>query len=145
MSADTDKHGTGRKPCNAHQHFIQTDHMANKTQHFVCCVHCTDGFESCNISFAASIALMGSRRVFLVLMRPSMCEGKRTPWSHTCVSGSSTKCRTCRCLIRSPAPLKLNIPGPGLGHRLRRRRRPTTTAPSEHANSQSSSIVRLLF
>ncbi len=45
MSADTDKHGTGRKPCNAHQHFIQTDHMANKTQHFVCCVHCTDGFE----------------------------------------------------------------------------------------------------
>ncbi len=96
-----------------------------------------------NASFAASIALMRSRKVFLVLMRSSMCEGKRTPWSHTCVSASSTKCRTCRCLIRSPTPLKLNIPG--LGRRLRHGRRPTTTAPSEHTNNQSSSIVWLLF
>jgi hypothetical protein len=51
-----------------------------------------------NASFAASIALMRSRRVFLVLVRLSMCEGKRMPWSHTCVSVSFTKCRTCRCL-----------------------------------------------
>ncbi len=96
-----------------------------------------------NASFVASIALTRSRRVFLVLVRLSMCEGKRTPWSHTCVSASSTKCMTCKCLIRSPAPLKLNIPG--LGHQLRRGRQPTTTTPSEHASSQSSSIVRLLF
>ncbi len=96
-----------------------------------------------NVSFVASIALMRSRRVFLVLVRLSMCEGKRTPWSHTCVNASSTKCRTCKCLIWSPAPLKLNIPG--LGHRLRHGRQLTTTVPSEHANSQSSSIVRLLF
>jgi len=96
-----------------------------------------------NVSFVASIALTRSRRVFLVLVRSSMCEGKIMPWSHTCVSASSTKCRTCKCLIRSPAPLKLNIPR--LGCRLRRRRRPTTIAPSEHASSQSSNIVRLLF
>ncbi len=91
-----------------------------------------------NASFATSIALTHSRRVFLVLVRPSMCEGKRMPWSHTCVNASFTKCRTCRCLIRSLAPLKLNIPG--LGCRLRCGCRPTTTTPSEHANSQSSSI-----
>jgi len=97
----------------------------------------------CNASFTASIALTRSRRVFLVLVRPSMCEGKRTPWSHTCVSASSTKCRTCKCLIQSPTPLKLNIPG--LGRRLRRGRRPTTTAPSEHASNQPSNIIRLLF
>ncbi len=94
-----------------------------------------------NASFTTSIVLMCSRRVFLVLARSSMCEGKRTPWSHPCVSASSTKCKTCRCLIQSPTPLKLNIPG--LGYRLRHGRRPT--APSEHANSQSSNIVRLLF
>ncbi len=96
-----------------------------------------------NISFIASIALMHSKKVFLVLMKPSMCEGKRTPWSHTCVSASSTKCKTCRCLIRSPAPLKLNISG--LGRRLCCGRWPTIIAPSEHTSSQSSSIVRLLF
>ncbi len=45
MSANTGKHGTGRKPCDARQHFIQTDRMANKTQCFVRCVHCTDAFE----------------------------------------------------------------------------------------------------
>ncbi len=45
MSANTGKHGTRRKPCNARQHFIQTDRMANKTQRFVRCVHCTDAFE----------------------------------------------------------------------------------------------------
>jgi len=31
MSANIGKHGTGRKPCDARQHFIQTDRMANKT------------------------------------------------------------------------------------------------------------------
>ncbi len=45
MSANTGKHGTGHKPCDAHQHFIQTDCMANKTHRFVRCVHCTDAFE----------------------------------------------------------------------------------------------------
>jgi hypothetical protein len=45
MSANTGKHGTGCKPCDAHQHFIQTDRMANKTQHFVRCVHYTNAFE----------------------------------------------------------------------------------------------------
>jgi hypothetical protein len=45
MSANTGKHGTGRKPCDACQHFTETDRMANKTQCFVCCVHCTDTFE----------------------------------------------------------------------------------------------------
>jgi len=45
MSANTGKHGTGRKPCDAHQHFIQTNRMANKTQRFVRCVHCIDAFE----------------------------------------------------------------------------------------------------
>ncbi len=45
MSANTGKHGTGRKPCDARQHFIQTNRMANKTQHFVRCVHCTDAFK----------------------------------------------------------------------------------------------------
>jgi len=127
MNANIGKHGTGCKPCDARQHFIQNDHIANKMQRFVRCVHCTNAFE----------------KVFMVLVRPSMCEGKRTPWSHTCVNASSTKCRTCRCLIQSPAPLKLNILG--LGRRLRRTRQPTTTTPSEHANNQSSIIVRLLF
>ncbi len=45
MSVNTGKHGIERKPCDARQHFIQTDRMANKTQHFVHCVHCTDAFE----------------------------------------------------------------------------------------------------
>ncbi len=45
MSANTGKYGSGRKPCDAHHHFIQTDRMANKTQCFVRCVHCTDAFE----------------------------------------------------------------------------------------------------
>ncbi len=45
MSANTGKHGTGRKPCDARQHFIQTNRMANKTQCFVRCVHCTNAFE----------------------------------------------------------------------------------------------------
>jgi hypothetical protein len=45
MSVNTSKHGTGRKPCDVCQHFIQTDRMANKTQRFVRCVHCTDVFE----------------------------------------------------------------------------------------------------
>jgi hypothetical protein len=31
MSANIDKHETGRKPCDARQHFIQTNRMANKT------------------------------------------------------------------------------------------------------------------
>ncbi len=96
-----------------------------------------------NASFVASIALTCSRRVFLVLVRPSMCEGKRTPWSHTCVNASFMKCKTCRCLIWSPTPLKLNISG--LGRWLRRGRRLTTIAPSEHANNQSLNIVWLLF
>jgi hypothetical protein len=117
MSGNTGKRGTGCKPCDARQHFIQIDRMANKMQRFV----------------FASIALMRSRRVFLVLVRQLMCEGKRMPWNHTCVNASSMKCRTCKCLIWSPAPLKLNIPR--LGRRLRRGCRPTTIAPSEHANS----------
>ncbi len=45
MSANTGKHGTGRKPYDARQHFIQTNRMANKMQRFVHCVHCTDAFE----------------------------------------------------------------------------------------------------
>ncbi len=45
MSANIGKHGTGCKPCDARQHFIQTNHMANKTQRFVRYVHCTDAFE----------------------------------------------------------------------------------------------------
>ncbi len=45
MNANTGKHGTGRKPCDARQHFIQTDHMANKTQHFIRHVHCTNVFK----------------------------------------------------------------------------------------------------
>jgi hypothetical protein len=45
MNANTDKHGTGWKPCDARQHFIQTNCMANKTQHFVRCDHCTNAFE----------------------------------------------------------------------------------------------------
>ncbi len=45
MSANIGKHGTGRKPCDARQHFIQTDRMANKTQRFIRCVHCIDTFE----------------------------------------------------------------------------------------------------
>ncbi len=45
MSANIGKHGTGRKPCDARQHFIQTNRMANKTQRFVCCIHCIDTFE----------------------------------------------------------------------------------------------------
>ncbi len=94
MSANIGKHGTGCKPCDAHQHFIQNDFMANKTQRFVRCVHCINAF----------------KKGVLVFIRPSMCEGKRTSWSHTCVGASSTKCRTCRCLIRSPTHLKLNIP-----------------------------------
>jgi len=96
-----------------------------------------------NVSFAASIALTRSKRVFLVLVRPLMCKGKRTPWSHTCVSVSFMKCKTCTCLIRSPAPLKLNILG--LGRWFRPGHQPTITAPSEHANNQSSSIVQLLL
>jgi hypothetical protein len=36
-------------------------------------------------SFVASIALTRLKSVFLVLVRSSMCEGKRTPWSHTCI------------------------------------------------------------
>jgi hypothetical protein len=97
MSANTDKHGTGRKPCDAHQHFIQTDRMANKTQRFIRCVHCTYAFEK---------GVPSAREAVDV-------RGEKTPWSHTCVTVSSTKCRTCRCLIRSSAPLKLNIPGLG--------------------------------
>ncbi len=45
MNVNTGKHGTRRKPCDARQHFIQTDRMANKTQCFVRCVHYTDVFE----------------------------------------------------------------------------------------------------
>jgi hypothetical protein len=45
MNANTDKHGIGRKPCDARQHFIRTDRMANKMQRFVRCVHCTNAFE----------------------------------------------------------------------------------------------------
>jgi hypothetical protein len=45
MSANIDKHGTGRKPCDVRQHFIQTNCMANNTQRFVRYVHCTDAFE----------------------------------------------------------------------------------------------------
>ncbi len=45
MSANTGKHGTMCKPCDARQHFIQTNHMANKTQCFVRCIHCTNAFK----------------------------------------------------------------------------------------------------
>ncbi len=31
MSANINKHGTERKPCDARQHFIQTNRMTNKT------------------------------------------------------------------------------------------------------------------
>jgi len=127
MSANIDKHGTGCKPCDAHQHFIKIGHMANKTQRLIRCVHCTDAFEK---------GVPGAREVVDV-------RGEKNSMESTYISANSTKCRTCKCLIRSPAPLKLNISG--LGHQLRRGRWPTTTAPSEHANSQSSSIVWLLF
>jgi hypothetical protein len=45
MSANIGKHGIGCKPCDARQHFIQTDRMVNKTQRFVRCVHYTYAFE----------------------------------------------------------------------------------------------------
>jgi len=45
MSVNIGKHGIERKPCDACQHFIQIDRMANKTQHFVRCVHYIDAFE----------------------------------------------------------------------------------------------------
>ncbi len=45
MSANTGKHGTRRKPCDACQHFIQPDRMANKMQRFVHYIHCTDTFK----------------------------------------------------------------------------------------------------
>ncbi len=45
MSANIEKHGIERKSCDARQHFIQTDRMANKMQRFVRCIHCTNTFE----------------------------------------------------------------------------------------------------
>ncbi len=45
MSANIGKHGIGRKPCDARQHSIQIDRMANKMHHFVRCIHYTDAFE----------------------------------------------------------------------------------------------------
>jgi hypothetical protein len=61
MNANTGKHGTRRKACNARQHFIQTDHMANKTQRFVRCVHYTDAFEKGVLSAHEAVDVRGEK------------------------------------------------------------------------------------
>jgi hypothetical protein len=61
MSANTNKHGTGRKLCDARQHFIQTDRMANKMQRFVHYVHCTDAFEKGVPSAREAVDVQGEK------------------------------------------------------------------------------------
>ncbi len=61
MSANIGKHGIGRKPCDAHQHFIQTDHMANKTQRFICYIHYTDTFEKGVLGVREAIDVRGEK------------------------------------------------------------------------------------
>ncbi len=72
MSANTSKHGTGRKPCDARQHFIQTNRMANKTQHFVHCVHCTDAFENVVPDACEAVDVRGEKNA----MESHLCQCK---------------------------------------------------------------------
>ncbi len=61
MSANIGKHRIGRKPCDARQHFIQTNCMANKTQRFVRCVHCTDAFEKGVLGAREAVDVRGEK------------------------------------------------------------------------------------
>ncbi len=61
MSANIGKHGIGRKPYDACHHFIQTDCMANKMQHFVRYVHCTDAFDKGVPSACEAVDVRGER------------------------------------------------------------------------------------
>ncbi len=61
MNANTSKHGTERKPCDARQHFIQIDRMANKTQRFVRCVHCIDVFEKGVLGAREAVDVRGEK------------------------------------------------------------------------------------
>ncbi len=61
MSANTGKHGTERKPCDAHHHFIQTDRMANTTQRFVRCIHSTDAFDKGVPSVREAVDVRGEK------------------------------------------------------------------------------------